>query len=327
MSRSVRVEHTWRLLMRDLGVSEPRVLRRAGQPADLFTREQATVSPEAYFRMWDALEAESGLEDFPLVVGQAFSGEMFSPPLFAALCSPDLDTAAERVGRYKRLLGPFRLDVERDAHGTRLTFGCLSVARPPPGIGTMEVVFWLHFVRTATRSPIRPSAVTLPHRLPRPAPYRDYFGIPVGLGAGYTLTFSELDARRPFLTGDARMWAFFEPELRRRLVELEGASTVVERVESALVELLPSGRSAIGDVARELGCSSRTLQRWLGREQVRYQGVLDRTRERLARHYLRSSSMSSAEISFLLGYEDPNSFFRAFHRWTGSTPRAVRTGG
>lgn len=32
--------------------------------------------------------------------------------------------------------------------------------------------------------------------------------------------------------------------------------------------------------------------------------------------------MSGAEISFLLGSADPNSFFRA---WTGSTPEGLRT--
>ena len=41
-------------------------------------------------------------------------------------------------------------------------------------------------------------------------------------------------------------------------------------------------------------------------------------------HYLKTSTMSGAEISFLLGYEDPNSFFRAFHAWTGNTPETVR---
>jgi AraC-like DNA-binding protein len=34
--------------------------------------------------------------------------------------------------------------------------------------------------------------------------------------------------------------------------------------------------------------------------------------------------MSGAEISFLLGYEDLNSFFRTFHSWTGETPKQVR---
>ncbi|MGW9031461.1 helix-turn-helix domain-containing protein [Streptomyces sp. NPDC055722] len=30
--------------------------------------------------------------------------------------------------------------------------------------------------------------------------------------------------------------------------------------------------------------------------------------------------MTVREIAFLLGYEDPNSFYRAFHSWTGKTP-------
>lgn len=34
--------------------------------------------------------------------------------------------------------------------------------------------------------------------------------------------------------------------------------------------------------------------------------------------------MTGAEISFLLGYDDPNSSFRAFRTWTGQTPEALR---
>ena len=46
----------------------------------------------------------------------------------------------------------------------------------------------------------------------------------------------------------------------------------------------------------------------------------------LAHPYLQNSDMSGAEISFLLGFEDPNSFVRAFQGWTGTTPQAVRSG-
>ncbi len=49
-----------------------------------------------------------------------------------------------------------------------------------------------------------------------------------------------------------------------------------------------------------------------------------RNRESLAKYYLTTSAMTGAEISFPLGFEDPNSFFRAFHTWTGQTPRSMR---
>ena len=77
-------------------------------------------------------------------------------------------------------------------------------------------------------------------------------------------------------------------------------------------------------MAGELGIGTRTLQRRLSQEGKSFQDVLDSTRERLARHYLTKTDISAAEISFLLGFEDPNSLFRAFQRWTGTTPQAIR---
>ena len=80
-------------------------------------------------------------------------------------------------------------------------------------------------------------------------------------------------------------------------------------------------------MSKTLGVSPRTLQRRLGAEDVKYQDILNQTREQLARHYLTSSSLSGGEISFLLGYDNPNSFFRAFQQWTGTTPETVRSVG
>jgi AraC-like DNA-binding protein len=139
-----------------------------------------------------------------------------------------------------------------------------------------------------------------------------------------TIEFHAADAKAPFLTARGGMWSFFEPELRRRLGELDAGASVAERVRSALLELLPSGRAAVPAVASRLGISARTLQRRLQDDGTSFQRVLDTTREELARHYLGSTAMPGAEISFLLGFEDPNSFFRAFHDWTGVTPEQLR---
>jgi hypothetical protein len=39
---------------------------------------------------------------------------------------------------------------------------------------------------------------------------------------------------------------------------------------------------------------------------------------------LRTSNLQGAEISFLLGFKDPNSFFRAYRNWTCQTPEQAR---
>jgi AraC-like DNA-binding protein len=88
--------------------------------------------------------------------------------------------------------------------------------------------------------------------------------------------------------------------------------------------LLPSGRTQIDDVASELAVSRRSLQRRLSEEGTSWLDVLNAARMRLAQHYLTNTNLGTAEVSFLLGFEDPNSFFRAFRRWTDTTPEAWR---
>jgi AraC-like DNA-binding protein len=154
--------------------------------------------------------------------------------------------------------------------------------------------------------------------------YAAWFGVPVEDLPLPTVVFTAQDTQRPFLTANPGMWKFFEPALRQRLADLEKHASTVERVRGALVEGLPAGEVSMPAVCRKLGISTRTLQRRLQEEGSSFQQTLDALRSSLAHHYLHNSSLSGTEISFLLGYEDPNSFVRAFQTWTGSTPQAVR---
>jgi AraC-like DNA-binding protein len=120
------------------------------------------------------------------------------------------------------------------------------------------------------------------------------------------------------------MWQAFEPNLRRRMEDAREDLSMRARVENALLEMLPSGRTQIDDVAREFAVSRRSLQRRLTEEGTSWLDVLNSARERLARHYLKNTNLGTSEVSFLLGFEDPNSFFRAFRRWTDATPEAWR---
>ena len=122
------------------------------------------------------------------------------------------------------------------------------------------------------------------------------------------------------------MWEFFEPELRRRLSETAAGTSHEERVRASLLELLPAGAGSMGAVARDLAMSTRTLQRRLSAEGTTFRRVLNATRRSLALHYVSESDLSAGEISFLLGYEDARSFYRAFHAWTDQTPQLARRG-
>jgi AraC-like DNA-binding protein len=199
-----------------------------------------------------------------------------------------------------------------------------ATAVPPTSLVAMELAFIVRLARLATREQIRPLKVLSPVSLLPVAASTRFFGIQVQRGKDPSVTFSKVDAERPFLTANESMWRVFEPELRRRLADLDESAAVADRVRSALLESLPSGQTSMESIAGKLAMSKRTLQRRLNEEDASFQGVLNGTREALARHYLTKTSITCAEISFLLGFEDPNSFFRAFHDWTGDSPERMR---
>jgi AraC-like DNA-binding protein len=156
-------------------------------------------------------------------------------------------------------------------------------------------------------------------------PYQEYFGTPLSRGSANRIAFSAAYAQWPFLTENTAMWSFFEAGLSEKLSELDSEASMKERVRSVLLEMLPAGQSSIEEAASRLAMSKRSLQRSLSEESSSYQEVLNATRRELANYYLSRSSASLGEIAYLLGFQDSNSFIRAFRGWTGQTPGEYRT--
>ena len=324
-TRPYSVHPGWRLLLADAGINPDNVLRRAGLPADLFSRERSLLDTEDSFRLWRGIEAEADAPLLSIRVGSAISVEAFDPSIFAAFCSPDLNTALQRIARFKPLIGPMTLTVDIGRRRTAMELEWLDVTVPPPApLVMVELAFFVQVARIGTRERICPLEIRSPH-LPEPAAaFTEHFGAPVKKGSRPRHVFSAEDGTRTFLTANEKMWEFFEPDLRRRLSELDQSATTADRVRAVLLEMLPGGGASMAAVAGKLGTSSRTLQRRLHEEEHTYQGVLNRTREELARHYLGKTDLPGSEISYLLGYEDPNCFFRAYQDWTGATPAQSR---
>lgn len=326
----------WRLLMQDAGISASPVLRRAQLPGDLFARPNVRLDPVNFFKLWTAIDAEAASIDpelpAALQIAKVMSSDWFDPELFAALCSANMAGALERMAKYVKLIAPMIINIDRGAAHTTATIDFMDHTLPPPKVFlAFKLVFFVQLARLATRSHVQPLRVSFPlaaneshHAMQA---YQRYFGIAVTDAPLATLVFSNEDIERPFLTENHKMWLFFEPSLRQRLADLDRTASMVERVRGTLLEAMPAGEVSMQSVSRKLAVSVRTLQRRLQDEGTSFQQTLDVLRQSVAHHYLRNTEMSSAEISFLLGYEDSNSFARAFQSWTGKTPQTVRLQG
>lgn len=313
-----------RAMLVDMGMSPANVLRSAGLRADLLAGGSVWLSQSEFFSLWRAIESESGDPNLPLLIEHAFAPGAFAPTIFAAMMSPDLNTAASRLATYKKLIGPMRLDVDIAGATTTISYTWPSDAEPPATLVLSELLFWVEMARIGTRRRIEPLRMTAPEPPDDVDAYEAYLGITITASETQSVAFSSRDAALPFLSANDAMWETFEPSLQRRLNELEVNAATADRVRAVLLELLPVGRTTVSDVAGELAMSTRTLHRRLQGESTTFQRILDSTREDLARHYLARPELSAPDISFLLGYEETSSFYRAFHNWTGETPERVR---
>ena len=325
VANTYALDSTWRPLLKDLGVSPADVLRRAGLPEDLLVRPEVRLDAADFHRFWQGLETALADPLMPLRVCQAVRSETFSPALFAALCSPNFGVAVQRIARYKALVAPMQLRVGETTDQMTLALQWPDPRHPPPAsLAVTELLFFVALARMGTREVIRPLWVTTPEPPSEAAPYREFLGVDIRPGPQHQMAFARSDAHRPFLTSNEGLWSAFEPELRTRLAELDAAVTVGQRVRAALLEALPSGQSGMASVACKLAMSPRTLQRQLALEGLSFSAVLQQTRQALARHYLSQTDLPMAEIAFLIGFEEPNSFFRAHRAWTGDTPESTR---
>jgi AraC-like DNA-binding protein len=134
---------------------------------------------------------------------------------------------------------------------------------------------------------------------------------------------SELD--RPFVTENEELLEAIGAQLEAELQERNADTEVGEQVKHTLKRSLAGKRPTLPQVARELCMSARTLQRRLTDAKITFQQVVEETRRELAQHYLKHSAVELNEAAFLLGYEDANSFFRAFQGWEGTSPGQWRT--
>lgn len=180
--------------------------------------------------------------------------------------------------------------------------------------------------RRITEGP-RLKAVHVTHPAPAyAAEYERIFQAPVTFGADWNaIQFHETWLTRQVQHLPRYAFGVLSDRAEALLRELESSKSVRGRVEGLLLPSLHAGPPSMDAVAAKLGVSRQTLFRRLKAEGVTFEQVLDQLRRRLAVDYLQGRRVSVNETAYLVGFSDPAAFSRAFKRWTGMSPRAMRT--
>jgi AraC-like DNA-binding protein len=323
----LRVASTLAGRLEELGVAPGDVLRHADLPPRLLDQDRIVVSTDELFALYRAIGEVGPDPTVGLQLGAEQRIERYDPVAIAAISARSLRDALQKVARYKQLTCPQAIDLIEKGGDVRVQFRWL-LARDtvPPVLIDMCLAWTAALARRGSGGAIRPRRVELGGSRRQRAVYKAHFECPVKFDAAQDrIAFAASDVDRPFVTHNADLLASIAPHLESELTQSRAQQSVGEHVKSTLKRLIAGSRPAIDEVARELGVSTRTLQRRLTDDGLTFQRLTQEARHELARHYLLNSSVDLNETAYLLGYEHAHSFLRAFHQWEGSSPGAWRS--
>jgi AraC-like DNA-binding protein len=248
--------------------------------------------------------------------------------LYYVLASSDtLIEALQRVARYSSVVNEGIALQCIDGKAIGASFHYVGVSRH---LDRHQIEFWMtglvRICRQLTGLRLMPSRVRLTHRRAWNAELAGFLGHNVEFGAtADDITFSNSIRQAPVVSADPYLnkllRSYCEEAAFHRLRNREPFRS---RVENAIAPLLPHGKAQVGEIARQLGVSQRTLARRLELEGLSFSALLESLRSDLAKRHLADRDLTIAQIAWLLGYRDVGAFSHAFKRWAGKTPSKAR---
>ena len=180
-----------------------------------------------------------------------------------------------------------------------------------------------------TGQQLRPQRVTLKHLRTFADEIQKYFGHNVLFGGTVDrITFSRATRRMLLPSADPYLNTLLLKYCdEARAARATKPSPLRLNVENVIVPLLPHEKINASRIAAILGLSRRTLARHLMSQGLSLTGIVHDLRRDLARRYLGDTGLSISTIAWLLGYSEVSAFTHAFKRWTGKTPKEVRSEG
>jgi AraC-like DNA-binding protein len=332
MPKQFRVSTLFPQRLEELGLSPAVVLRYAGLPIGLFSREKILLTTEELFALWRAIGDVSADPAIGLKLGSEQRIERYDPIGIAALYTRSFRDALQRLARYKQLTCPEEISLVENDRESAVQFKWLHAKEAEPTVLLDCCFAWIVGIgRRGTGRAITPIRVEFQRTSANREVFQSHFKCAVKFKAGRNaLIFKRADIDQPFLTHNAELLAMLAPQLDAELNSQQAEQTARDNVKVIIKRLLAGQRPGMLEVARELNMSPRSLQRRLTEDGVTFQKLLEEARRELAHHYLVHSSLELTQTAYLLGYENSNSFLRAFHNWEGTSPgkwRAMQLSG
>jgi AraC-like DNA-binding protein len=315
--------------LKSAGLPVAPLLRRAGLTPELVAEPEERLSVRNQIKFLDA--AATALNDDFLGFNLARDHDPRETGLlyYVMASSQTLGDALTRIARYSRITN--EAIVFRYQEGNRLLLD-VSYAGVPRHSDRHQMEFCmfaaLRMCRELTGKNLVPQHFSISHyRSGDNSEMSRFVGTKVQFGAEADEFTLDLNARElPLINADNYLNDLLLKYCEAALAGRTGdRSELRTKVENAISSVLPHERVRVEYVARSLGMSKRTLARKLADEGLNFSEIFQNLRQDLAVRYLEDGKLHVSKIAWLLGFNEVSAFTHAFKRWTGKTPREMRS--
>jgi AraC-like DNA-binding protein len=302
------------------------LIARHGLPKDAAEQREVDLSLDALDEIAEAAAAQANDPNLGMHLAIRLPRGSYGLLEYIGRSASTIRQAGERFLRYSTLLNDLVSFRFEDGKLTQRVEGhAPCVGRHA---GEMFIALAVRYLREMANEDWAPTRVGFAHRAPPDtSEHESWFKAPISWGGGINyleIPPSILD--RSVVTRDEMLFSVLDVQAQQLIASRPAKTDALARVREAVRAALEDGNPNLGDVAKRLRTSPRTLQRRLGAEGTSFQDVVDSVREELARIYMADTKRkyTVGELAYLLGFSEISALSRAFKRWTGMTPTQWR---